>query len=898
MQIFQIPELQEKLSGPDLVHVSNSSTPPGENWQLIHQSDGKFYYRKTTSEKYYISIIIDNEQLYVTKYYRMIENLYGIQQRFPLGVIGIQILLELSDQNVKTIEDTSFDIDYEQKKIIYRATKIDLSSQGIQYGSFQYRVGMDEGEVIMNNESCPIILTDNDTPFLSFYTKSGPHNVTRLNNCFTDETSLAYTKYLDLSKWDLSKIENATSFINASCLENIDFPECELLESIRLDNFLSNCNSLKSIYCPNDSLWAKIQDYIPKDCKRTTKKTIDAKTYPVKLLIDLNLSDIVKTDFTIVHNSNSTSRTWLPNSILLQVENFIKENGLVNVDDPGQSRCYCFERSFEAPDDNENYIYIRAFKTMQAPEGWGYEPSGDNNIDMVTRSYTGDEKIIIKKHNQPPTSLCVIDPMPAEMNIEKASWWGLFGSLDEKSIQTVVLEYLDCTGILNHHWGSHVNIEIINCVLDKNVPIMFSDHEITGLENLDFTGVNNVSEIFRYAYSVTEVYFNNLSASATMTNMFSEYDYLEKIYCSEEVAMKIIASDEAGLIDPKIWTYKINHLEKDQNLLDLQENLDEKLDNKALEVQPNVKLWEKGSKLSSTNRIWYDVCFGKGIFVASSTNYSKTAYSSDGITWTESNEIPSSNRVAGICFGKDRFIALCYNTNKAVYSTDGITWVLTEDLPMANSFYICYGNDRFMVVFDGSNKAAYSTDGITWVLTEDLPINGKWRVCYGNDRFMAVCYDSNKAAYSTNGITWVPTEDLPINGRWDVICYGNGRFMTMIQNAYTVAYSTDGAKWDLASELPHGQIYNNILYGNGLFIVNGTGSAVYSTDGMKWEKITHFATNRVSSICFGNNRFVAVGLMDYSAFCDTTKHQSENETIQYLLDKIYALETELKALKQ
>ena len=198
------------------------------------------------------------------------------------------------------------------------------------------------------------------------------------------------------------------------------------------------------------------------------------------------------------------------------------------------------------------------------------------------------------------------------------------------------------------------------------------------------------------------------------------------------------------------------------------------------------------------------VCYGKGMFVTFSKNYSyKTedyslvAYSKNGREWIIEKpgaiQPPTvANTWNGICYGKDKFVAVSGSNDhdKAVYSPNGETWTPT-DMPSAvhwNS--VCYGESKDMFVAVGAYSvesknrpiAAYSTDGTSWSYIATSPLSNayNWRsVCYGNDKFVAVSYDNSgevsagKIAVSNDGINWevVPEAVAPSAGRLSV-CFG------------------------------------------------------------------------------------------------------------------------------
>ena len=89
------------------------------------------------------------------------------------------------------------------------------------------------------------------------------------------------------------------------------------------------------------------------------------------------------------------------------------------------------------------------------------------------------------------------------------------------------------------------------------------------------------------------------------------------------------------------------------------------------------------------------------------------------------------------------------------------------------------------------------------------------------------------------------------------IAYGGGQYVA-ITNTSKVVTSNDGATWEPITT-PSGN-WMSICYGNGRFVVvglNSTNRAMTSTDGINWTASAAVGT-AWQSVCFGNGTFVAV----------------------------------------
>ena len=260
------------------------------------------------------------------------------------------------------------------------------------------------------------------------------------------------------------------------------------------------------------------------------------------------------------------------------------------------------------------------------------------------------------------------------------------------------------------------------------------------------------------------------------------------------------------------------------------------------------------STISDTSRYWQSVCYGNGKFVAVASSTNIFAYSTDGITWTEGMISDAARSWESICYGNGKFVAVG-GSDYFVYSTDGINW--TEGTISGTDIWwysVCYGNDKFVAVgFD--NYFAYSTDGITWTEGTISSSSRCWKsVCYGNDKFVTITKDYHYFAYSTDGITWTEESISNTSRSWWSVCYGNDKFVTVAYNSNIFAYSMDGITWTETSNGLTNRSWTFVCYGNGKYIAiaNNSNYFAYSTDGINWTKGTISDTSRNwYSVCYG-----------------------------------------------
>jgi hypothetical protein len=211
---------------------------------------------------------------------------------------------------------------------------------------------------------------------------------------------------------------------------------------------------------------------------------------------------------------------------------------------------------------------------------------------------------------------------------------------------------------------------------------------------------------------------------------------------------------------------------------------------------------------------WLSVAYGNGKFVASPI-YNVVAdsavfHSEDGISWEQSN-LPSVNSWGKVVFAKDRFFVTNdgYGGNTA-YSTDGVTWT---EIPKALQ-NISYGNDKFISASSFPPTSSYSTDGINWTDTA-IPDAAPWNyTVFGNGIFLLGATGSNSFYYSPDGINW-SLGDYPgsFYNRSSSLSFAEGKFL-MIAEGKTSYLSADAITWTQSQMPDHGSLpYTNLAIG-------------------------------------------------------------------------------------
>lgn len=247
-----------------------------------------------------------------------------------------------------------------------------------------------------------------------------------------------------------------------------------------------------------------------------------------------------------------------------------------------------------------------------------------------------------------------------------------------------------------------------------------------------------------------------------------------------------------------------------------------------------------GSGLAYANGTWVSMC--------SSSPYA--AYSTDdGISWNLSNQITSQNIPwSNLVWAGGRFIAIAGYSNVSAYSSDGITWTETQ---MPTSEYwsgLAYSPELDIVLATcdiTSTRFATSVDGVSWS-SSFQPFNINWRTAtWGNDRFCVVADNSKETAVSFDGINW-EYGTLPGSYRWRSLAWGGGYFVTLASGASLGAYSDDGLEWTEFS-IPDGNWASIEYLGNDNFLATGAEEHVIIVPKFDYNTETQFFIPRRTS---------------------------------------------------
>jgi len=117
------------------------------------------------------------------------------------------------------------------------------------------------------------------------------------------------------------------------------------------------------------------------------------------------------------------------------------------------------------------------------------------------------------------------------------------------------------------------------------------------------------------------------------------------------------------------------------------------------------------------------VAYGNGKFVLS--GWGHIQYSEDGATWTEveigENELFYDTNIWRVVYGGGKFVIIDHDQCKTAYSTDGVTWTAVNTIVSGDRIIgIAYGNGRFVRL-----------GGAVWDNSGNV-INPEGRILYSN----------------------------------------------------------------------------------------------------------------------------------------------------------------------
>ena len=218
----------------------------------------------------------------------------------------------------------------------------------------------------------------------------------------------------------------------------------------------------------------------------------------------------------------------------------------------------------------------------------------------------------------------------------------------------------------------------------------------------------------------------------------------------------------------------------------------------------------------------------------------------DGLEWTRCMFTNTRN----IHYGNGVWVA-CTPLEGLYYSTDGMTW--TQSNITSGRFYQAYYSNGVWFACSYSDGIYSSTDGKTW--SQSNIDSGKFNYVYGDGCVFVACGDTGAPYSALVGLD----SDAPV-GDWEKATSTiDGSFLHVsVANAMWVACRSEGGVYYSSyfpgvwtCKLEHSSLrLNSIHNANGIWVGCGaTGGVYYSADGKSWtqsnitEGVGYFAHN-------------------------------------------------------
>lgn len=230
--------------------------------------------------------------------------------------------------------------------------------------------------------------------------------------------------------------------------------------------------------------------------------------------------------------------------------------------------------------------------------------------------------------------------------------------------------------------------------------------------------------------------------------------------------------------------------------------------------------------------------------------------SADGLTWTNRQHAsisPTGPAYTFTSIATNNGALILASANLLGWSSNGLSYVVASNTPALVSV-ITFSN-KFIGVGSGGT-AFVSSDGLSWTQKNSGTANNLRCVTAGNGLLVAVG-DGGSIQTSPTGNIWTSRlsgTSLPLYG----VAYANGLFVAVGQLG-TVLTSPDGVNW---TGQDSGQLSNllSVTYGAvGFLAVGPSGRILTSLDGVTWTQQNSGTAAAFESVTFGNGYYLVAG---------------------------------------
>jgi hypothetical protein len=271
------------------------------------------------------------------------------------------------------------------------------------------------------------------------------------------------------------------------------------------------------------------------------------------------------------------------------------------------------------------------------------------------------------------------------------------------------------------------------------------------------------------------------------------------------------------------------------------------------------------------------IVFPSNLTVAVGSGTNKIAYSSDGITWTNSSNGSSIFTTGNhVSWNGAMWVAVGTGaTHRIAYSYNGINWnAVSGSVNIFSTGYaVAFSENMWVAVGAGTNfKIACSYDGIIWqgVSGSSTIFTTGWGVAYNGTNWVAVGQGSCSIAISSNGINWDPVPNS--NNIFTIglgVAWNGAMWVAVGEGTYTIAYSFNGFQWTgitINSSTNFQTRGNGIAWNGTMWVAVGQGGncIAYSYNGRVWFSASPNSISGVFStagydIAWNGTRWLAVG---------------------------------------
>ena len=236
-----------------------------------------------------------------------------------------------------------------------------------------------------------------------------------------------------------------------------------------------------------------------------------------------------------------------------------------------------------------------------------------------------------------------------------------------------------------------------------------------------------------------------------------------------------------------------------------------------------------------------------------------SSYNGDANLWTSTDGVNWTSRASGVTnsrflYYKGKYFAQRYTSVGNIYSSDGITWDNTNN----NGASAQIVNDTLFTFSNTPNQSGYSTDGITFTQIDPNMQNFGDEFIYGGKGvFVATTYGSGQLTprYFIRGGQWTEINGVDNGTVCRAAFYSTTKKMFILghyatNNSYSY-YSYDGINYNKCTGMGgDGSQIINIREINGVIFACGGGGIFYSYDGINFFKTNLPSTNPVTDITY------------------------------------------------